>query len=194
MDIQSNTLIEDEELEFELSQVGVKDLECANINHQDKDSVLSLIKEIDKKNKLKTIAPLIFLTIMLYFIISRANSTKQIPDINLFLFIVICSIPVLLPFQIMHFFEKNVCNEAENGTIAYKKAQYGTLMNKYSLSYNYNSKRYVLSVKFPNGSCLSGVECNEETYHKISQGDSVLVISFDNKNVYVLGSNNRIQP
>ena len=98
-------------------------------------------------------------------------------------------------FKEMYTFKKNIYNQRKYGAILYNKSQYGILRSKYvfaSSSNNRNKRKYFLNIEFSNSTFIGKVICNKETYEKISKGDRVLVISFDNKKAYGVISNQEI--
>ncbi|WP_418223304.1 hypothetical protein [Clostridium isatidis] len=70
-----------------------------------------------------------------------------------------------------------------------KKAQYGIVKNKYISQDKFG--KYFVNVLFSNENAyIREVVCiNKDIYYSLSEGNQILVISFDNKTAYAVTAN-----
>lgn len=171
-----------------LIEVKVSDLERSSIYFCDIDSVLNLVKKIRRKYIINCIFMFPFLFLFLFLLYMYIKDGNSILSINFLGFLCI--------FLSFLFILISIFNKIRSINInTYKKAQYGTVKNKYYLTHsteNNSNIHYYANVKFEfNSTFIRKVVCTKETYEKLSIGDNVLVISFDNKNAYIVISEHK---
>lgn len=169
-----------------LKEIKVRQLNSEAIKPNDEPLMNKLANELYIKSKI----PVIILSFPIFILILCNIGVFQ-SDMKLK--IAACSgiLAISAPFFYIYFYTLRMLIVTKKRK--YKRAQYGVVKRKYcrkNPGANSNRLVYYISVLFPmSQTYINDVCCSDNLYKTLSEGDSVLVISFDNKTIYAISSN-----
>lgn len=163
------------------TELKVSELLCVNINNSHKTAIMKIAKKLNKKYKR-------YFFILFFFFINFSLAIYNFIKINTIKFIIdiaFFSIIFLFLLTVLIYLSKQIIYTSKG---KYKKAQYGIVKNKYI---SQDKLKYFVNVLFSNENAyIREVVCiNKNIYYSLSEGNQILVISFDNKTAYAVTVN-----
>lgn len=164
------------------TELKVSELLCVNINNSHKTAIMKIAKKLNKKYKR-------YFFILFFFFINFSLAIYNFIKINTIKFtidIAFFSIIFLFLLTVLIYLSKQIIYTSKG---KYKKAQYGIVKNKYISQDKFG--KYFVNVLFSNENAyIREVVCiNKNIYYSLSEGNQILVISFDNKTAYAVTAN-----